>query len=563
MKREYGRWRVPLHAGVGNKVHRILVLPILLAAALVVASVQPIFAQAPPRGPFRLPSPEHGIPVENGPVSAAAVDHKDKDEDDDKGEEGSDVEDPGDSFQRHLIVDTDGVTDDVAAITFICSQLGPLDKMTIVTTFGGTSMVNATKNVLTLRNKFESPHPCADMAVIMGADKPLDQRVDTTGQFLNGSEGILGLGFDSKGIPILIPLQEDPDPSLLDQSSKAARNFYCDMVKSGEEATYVQLGPLTNLATAIKKCGKDMQAFIGHIIISGGAKFYGNRTPSAEGNFFFDPEAAKRVMEAGLWPTVIPVSTFSGFTLSLAQAKDLEMNSCMPGVQDLVAPALQFYIYGLGGLLEGALFGNPSDGEIIAPVEDVVAAIYALSDREPHPASGALIQIMAEREPVRGQSIIGSWDEKIAMIADSKELSKLADQLFEDLGRYTSGNELDEEFYSTLLDFYTSELGLFAPGEGILGRQPDNAAVILPEFMWCELEDYYDDWRCTEDEILVRIEESVGFFLDSLNPDVCPATVVSTASVSSSEVMAADVSEETLEAMGVSPKLYLPAIVTN
>src|SRR5262249_4735495 len=60
------------------------------------------------------------------------------------------------------------------------------------------------------------------------------------------------------------------------------------------------LGPLTNVALAIRKEPKIVAA-IGRLVVMGGAPCCeGNVTPAAEVNIWVDPEAAKIVFRAGL-----------------------------------------------------------------------------------------------------------------------------------------------------------------------------------------------------------------------------------------------------------------------
>ena len=63
----------------------------------------------------------------------------------------------------------------------------------------------------------------------------------------------------------------------------------------GEELALLAIGPLTNLARAVRKAPAVMTK-IGRIVVMGGAHF----TAEPEWNVFCDPEAAKVVYEAGL-----------------------------------------------------------------------------------------------------------------------------------------------------------------------------------------------------------------------------------------------------------------------
>lgn len=74
------------------------------------------------------------------------------------------------------------------------------------------------------------------------------------------------------------------------------------MVRAAEEnkgmLTLMPIGPLTNIAGAVLK-DENFAKNIKKVVLMGGAEHCGNMSPTAEFNFWFDPEAAKIVFEAG------------------------------------------------------------------------------------------------------------------------------------------------------------------------------------------------------------------------------------------------------------------------
>lgn len=75
----------------------------------------------------------------------------------------------------------------------------------------------------------------------------------------------------------------------------------------GSRLSVVALGPLTNLALALEADGDAMRR-IGHLVIMGGAvDVPGNVTATAEFNIHVDPEAAARVLGAGLPISLVPL----------------------------------------------------------------------------------------------------------------------------------------------------------------------------------------------------------------------------------------------------------------
>ncbi len=85
-----------------------------------------------------------------------------------------------------------------------------------------------------------------------------------------------------------------------------AVNFLIDyyLGPEGPATTYVPVGPLTNLALALRLEPK-LAARIPHIVTMAGAYAEGNTTPSAEFNVLADPEAAYIVFRAGIPLTMI------------------------------------------------------------------------------------------------------------------------------------------------------------------------------------------------------------------------------------------------------------------
>lgn len=73
------------------------------------------------------------------------------------------------------------------------------------------------------------------------------------------------------------------------------------------EVTLIAIGPLTNLALAVKKNPEGMGKLKDIVIMGGAVRTGGNITPYAEFNVFSDPLAAKIVLESGLPITLVPL----------------------------------------------------------------------------------------------------------------------------------------------------------------------------------------------------------------------------------------------------------------
>ena len=71
------------------------------------------------------------------------------------------------------------------------------------------------------------------------------------------------------------------------------------------QISIVALGPLTNIATAIRKDAAAMRQVQELIVMGGSFSGQGNVTPVAEFNFYADPEAARVVLQSGINLTVV------------------------------------------------------------------------------------------------------------------------------------------------------------------------------------------------------------------------------------------------------------------
>ena len=96
-------------------------------------------------------------------------------------------------------------------------------------------------------------------------------------------------------------------------------------MENPREITILAVGPLTNIALAIRREPR-FAAAVKRMVIMGGAiaslpNGGGNQTPKAEFNFWVDPEAAKIVLRAGIPITLSPLNVAArlGFNPRVAQ----------------------------------------------------------------------------------------------------------------------------------------------------------------------------------------------------------------------------------------------------
>lgn len=183
--------------------------------------------------------------------------------------------------KKKIIIDTDCGSDDAMAIAMALNDAA-YEIIMITTVSGNVPMEQATINALTTieyAGTYEPPvyKGCKDMLL----------REMTYAYETHGNDGMGDIGL----VPERLQAQEGNGViKMLD----ALRN------SEAGEIDIVALGPLTNLALAIRLDYEAMKK-AGRIIIMGSAGLgAGNVTPLAEFNVWQDAEAAKIVAEAGL-----------------------------------------------------------------------------------------------------------------------------------------------------------------------------------------------------------------------------------------------------------------------
>ena len=190
---------------------------------------------------------------------------------------------------RKIIIDTDPGQDDAVAILLALASPEDIEVLGITAVAGNVPLsltqTNARK-VCELAGKPETK-------VFAGCDHPLVHRL-VTAEHVHGETGLNG--------PDLL----EPVMPLQDQHGV---DFIIDTLRQEPEGsvTLCPLGPLTNIAMALRKA-PDIADRIQEIVLMGGAYFeVGNITPTAEFNIYVDPEAAAVVFGSGIPIVVMPL----------------------------------------------------------------------------------------------------------------------------------------------------------------------------------------------------------------------------------------------------------------
>jgi len=113
-----------------------------------------------------------------------------------------------------------------------------------------------------------------------------------------------------------------PETSMTEQPEHAVFWLVNTLINSKEKVTLIFVGPLTNLAMALRIAPNIIEN-IKEIIIMGGGYLVNNITSGAEFNFWVDPEAAKIVMDCGAPIRLVPLDATHAAYVTRAEAEEI------------------------------------------------------------------------------------------------------------------------------------------------------------------------------------------------------------------------------------------------
>lgn len=228
-----------------------------------------------------------------------------------------------------IIFDTDPGIDDAMALLFIAASPA-LDLLAITTIFGNSDIETTTRNALYLKQRFGLAAP-----VFKGTDKPLKRPRNPSPTFVHGENGLGDVALTG-----LVPAQPEAKP---------AHQAIIDLARQHPgEVTLVAVGPLTNLALALRT-DPEVATLLKAVVIMGGAFGLagkpGNVTPVAEANIWNDPEAADQVFTAPWALTAVSLDVTTQVVMSPAYMDALEASAGAAGqfLNEISKPYAAFY----------------------------------------------------------------------------------------------------------------------------------------------------------------------------------------------------------------------------
>jgi inosine-uridine nucleoside N-ribohydrolase len=273
-----------------------------------------------------------------------------------------------------VVIDTDPGIDDALAL-LLAARWERCRLVAVTASYGNTTLDLATRNArLVLARAGAAP------LVLQGWDRPLARALITAKE----THGPEGLG-DHAAPP--------PDPVY--PSGSALRDA---LRVAGEPVTLITLGPLTNLALALRLDPDLVRSRVRrHVMMGGNIEAAGNTGPHSEFNVWCDPEAAHEVFAAGLGTEMVGLDVTRQLVIPAAAVRKLATSA---------DPEAQW----LGGLLGFYVrFHQEVEGLAGAVINDPLAVALAVA-----PELGATdpvpVRVDLTDGQLRGRTAIGDRD---------------------------------------------------------------------------------------------------------------------------------------------------------
>jgi len=239
---------------------------------------------------------------------------------------------------KRIIIDTDPGVDD--ALTFLLALASPEIQLEALTTTQGNVTVDAaTRNALSILELCNASHIPVAAGSVLPLVQPLRASTDV--------HGTSGIGDAKLPKPKSKPVPQHAVDYLIER-----------VLAEPNEISIFPIGPLTNVAMAIRKEPRVAKAVKELVIMGGAIQENGNATPLAEFNIFIDPHAAHIVFHSGIPITLIPLDVTHKCILTLEHVhRLLKVNS---PITTFFKDAVEFYVrYSLDKGFTGSALHDP------------------------------------------------------------------------------------------------------------------------------------------------------------------------------------------------------------
>ncbi|MFW0785687.1 nucleoside hydrolase [Gordonia sp. CPCC 206044] len=372
-----------------------------------------------------------------------------------------------------LFFDCDTGIDDSIALLYLLARRD-VDIIGIASTAGNVPVDVVTANNLAWLDLCDR----TDIPVHTGSPVPLVAKLMTTEE----THGPLGIGY------------ADLPPTTTSASSVDAADAWIEAARAHPgELIGLVTGPLTSLATAIRR-DPALPTRLARLVTMGGAfHVHGNTTPTSEWNIAVDPEAAAEVFSAfgrdgAPAPIVCPLDLTEQVALTpdhlvrLAAAAGSSPVECPDPTDDLglrsaadnvlirhIVDAMRFYLE----------FHLAHDEGFIAHLHDPFAAMVALT---PDLVTGipARVDVELVGSHTRGMTVAderGMTGEPNARIATATDVEAVFDDLIETLARYARSFALSDDSTTTLPTTAAEPAAHEPPAQVTPGQEPPATTI--------------------------------------------------------------------------------------
>ncbi len=274
------------------------------------------------------------------------------------------------SNRPRILLDCDPGHDDALAIVAAARFA---DLVGITTVAGNAPLERTTHNARVMRDLLG-----IDVPIHSGSTRPL-LAPPQFGAFVHGESGL-----DGADLPAPVTPLDGTD----------AVTFIVDTCRRLDDVWLVPVGPLTNIALALRSA-PDLADRVAGISLMGGGSF-GNRTPVAEFNIWADPEAAAIVFAAGV-PLVM-----AGLDVTHQFQATPERIHRVGEIGGTLAAVLADLL----GFFTGNYVSRHDDGSLLGAAVHDPLAVFALTHPELFQRRRRHVAVETSGELTRGMTVV-------------------------------------------------------------------------------------------------------------------------------------------------------------
>ena len=274
---------------------------------------------------------------------------------------------------RLFLIDTDTASDD--AVALIMALRAPDVRVAAITVVAGNVPLDqATRNALYTAELCGSSVP-----VHAGAARPL-LREPRHAQWFHGADGLGDQGY--------------PPPKRAAEGTHAV-DAIIDVISANPGVELVTLGPLTNVALALRRAPEIVKNVGRCVVMGGNPCTEGNVTPAAEYNMWADPEAARMVLRSDL-PTELV-----GWQLCRGEA-----NLRAPDIQHVLSLGTELARFAIDCNRTAMEANQRQTGEVGIALPDPTAMAIAIDPSICTRSSLHYVDVEIESELTRGMTVV-------------------------------------------------------------------------------------------------------------------------------------------------------------